>query len=310
MSLHPEQFQTGALVYNIERQELSRDTIICADEATPEKYPPHQHHFYCPDCIELGHFTRLVRIKETDKRSPRGIMTPAKFDLFKKEYQTHQCNHPVRFRELDNLAVRYDVVCLNDNEHSYAFPITIHKREAQEGIYNIKRLEKVLLACMFDEELREKQFFDVGGIRHSLSDLFNGPAAEGLSQNFTYYAAAIFRPIARPDLQHQNAYKGEITGMNDTALSCSQEIYKAVKDMVIRYGAQKSAPVLVFGRAVLNVENLKGHRPFTRFVVDDLKQVTPWAHPTSFDDMINNQAEPPPPYNLALFNPVRALRRA
>lgn len=309
MSLKAEQFQTGAVVYDISKQSLSPHGIVWACEATPKKYPPKNFQFYCPDCQELGHFTRLVRIKETNKRSPQGYVTPAKFDLYKREHQTHKCNHTVRFKELENLATRYEAVALGQ-DHSYAFPITIDRREAESGIHDVRRLEKVLYACLYDEDLRDKQFFDLRGARHSVKDLFNIMAAEGHVKNKSYYAAAIFRPLARADLRAEYAYKGEISGMNNTVLSCSTETYGAVRKMAARQGGNASAPILVFAKAVLNVENLEGRQPFTRYVVDYFKQVRPWDHPTSFDAMIKNQAEPPPPYNLALFNPPLALKRA
>jgi hypothetical protein len=290
-------YQTEAIRYSVLKQEMAG--LITADKADPEEYDPAQHHFYCPDCFALGHFTRLVRIKETARGRRWYGITPAKFDLYAKTHATHKCDHPVRTREIDELADpsrysdSYNAIPLGN--HSYAWPITITApRSKLKGIDSAERLGKVLYSCMYDPDLRQKQFFDIGSKRLPLNKIFDREATA-----VGHPRAAFFRANALPYIRKSNACNFEIIGTSDDALSCLDDrTYRSVRDQIDK---EADGAFLVFAEAITPDPVTEKGNGIKTFMIDGLNQIFSWPHHTDFNRAISDQAEPPPPYNIPLF---------
>lgn len=278
-------YQTEALVYKVIEQEFAG--TITADKAEPDLYPSNDHHFYCPDCFELGHFTRLVRIKpsmRSDFAKRTGevdTFTPAKFDLYDRTHSTHKCNHPVRFKEINGFE-RYNPEKLGDNSHAFRVSIS----SGDTCINTAKRFRKVLYADMYDEKLRQEQFFDLGNQRFSTEELFLQN-----TRDITGVRPVLLQPVARANIRLRNADRNyEIICSGDKSIECmDREVFKNVKKMTERKGGNVSAPVLVLAEPSFVHDVYLGDRMFEQFRIHSLDQITEWNYHTDFDAAIKEQ---------------------
>lgn len=325
-----------AHVYDAVRHEMAGS--IMAEKADPSHLSPDRHHFYCSDCLKgQDHFTRLKRVKEQEAYDAGVQITlPPRFVLYRKDHSTHQCDHRLRFQEIDDLAERYRAK--PHGNHSYSFlmnmsacinPVILDGVE--ESVHSAARLRKILYASMYDPDLLARQKLYLGGQYESLQKVvYDQEKREELVrqsiikswQQKEFYAAVIFKPMARRDYWHrltdefgipaQPSGQIDVKGIAMTpnvVLRFKSEFARAtVKDMVSRDGGNNSAAVLAFGRVVTDPSYVdgkikeamragKGERsPILQTVlwINTVSDVTEWNYPTSFESMIEQQEGAPP----------------
>ncbi|MCB1530287.1 MAG: hypothetical protein H6853_02125 [Rhodospirillales bacterium] len=267
---------------------------ISANRANPDDYPPGQYQFYCPDCYEdHNHFTRLVRV--APYRS-----SPAKFHLYARMNSTHQCDHPVRTRDLDLLAARYNAA--TRARHSYSFSMNMAGANFIEksvfAVHRATRLAKITYQLLYDEGLRKNQALRIQGEDISFEDAFYDDDGKGklyqaalaaARKKNPLYVAGIFRPIGlraewKRFADENNAprcipgiagkavtYKGEKLRPSSVLMCASSCVYDEVRKITDRNGKRTSSPLIVFARAALNLERLDRR-------VERLKAGSPEAH--------------------------------
>ncbi len=274
---------------------------ITAEAATPETHSPERYHFYCPHCLEVGHYNRVVRITEVHDKTRH---TPPKFDLYAKLNSTHRCQHPVRFRDIDSLARRYDAQRGEDHTYIFSFNMAGISTPRIQGIDSVSRLGKVMYAVMFDPALPDRQFLRVGHQHVSLRRLFEQKANAVPACGQSFHKAAIVTPNALPPYRYENFAQNEISGVSSYHAVDAEgkkinfrhvlsfrdtETFKDVKTMVDRRGHAQSAPVMVFAKAVLSYQSEHRDYPTMRFLIDSPGQVMSWDHPRSFREALDHQ---------------------
>lgn len=315
-----------AIPFDVDRGELLRPVL--ADQAGPDDYPPNQYQFYCPDCYEdHGHFTRLVRV------APYRA-SPAKFHLYARMNSTHQCDHPVRTRDLDLLAARYNAA--TRARHSYSFSMNMAGANFMDrsvfAVRRASRLAKITYQLLYDDGLRKNQALRIQGEDIPFEEAFYDDDGKGklyqaalaaARKQETLYIAGIFRPIGLrsewkrfadennvsrciPGMAGKTVtYKGEKLRPSSILMCASSHVYNEVRKITDRNGNMTSSPVIVFARAVLNLERLdqrverlktgssEPHAAYTGLVIESADQVALWDHPVSFKKALEQQSPGP-----------------
>jgi hypothetical protein len=301
-------FLTTAIILDTHTGQMGRS--ITAEAATPETHSPDQYHFYCPHCLEGGHYNRVVRITEVHDKTRH---TPPKFDLYAKLNSTHRCQHPVRFRDIDILAKRYDAQRGEDHTYIFSFNMAGISAPGIQGIDSVSRLGKIMYAVMFDPALPDRQFFMVSHQHVSLRRLFEQKANAVPSCGQSFHKAAIMTPNPLPRYRYENFTQNEISGVSNYHAVDAEgkkinfrhvlsfrdtETFKEVKAIVERRGTSQSAPVMVFAKAVLSYQSKHRDYPVMRFLIDTPGQVMPWDHPRSFREALDRQVVRPEALNV------------
>ena len=323
-------------VYDAIRHEMAGS--ITAEKAEPEDLSPDRYHFYCSDCLKgHDHFTRLKRVKGHEACDVGVKITlPPRFVLYRKDHSTHKCDHRLRFQEMDDLAARYEAKSQGD--HSYSFLMNMGNcvdpmvmDGVGESVHSAERLRKILYAGMYDPDLFAQQTLYLGNQHQPLREVVYDQTQreelvrQSIIKSWTqkeFYAAVIFKPMARRDYWHtltdefgipaqpagQIDVRGAVMTPNIVLRFKSEFVRTAVKDMVSRESGNSSAAVLAFGRVVTA-------RPYVDRKIKEAKRVgkaervpilqtalwinaasdvTEWNYPPSFESMIEQQEGAPP----------------
>ena len=317
----PEAYLTSAVVYH--RQSDQVVGSITAKRSPLETYDPQSHEFYCKDCLDQGHATRLVW------SSRSSVVVPERFRHYKHADATHVCTHPVRYQKIDALAARYNAQSLGN--HLYVFDAELEsevviEREDRE-VDQASRVAKTIEALIYDRGLRDGQKLRFGNRQRNFHDavydtspadklrLFQESLAAARAQR-DFYAAIIFRPIG-----HRGIWKGyedhniipgivgkevEFAGAQvkpSALLWCEDKaIYGKVRDMANRHGTRQSSALVAYGEAKLNFQaSYDRARAITRgsdvargiythFIIRSAEQVSPWDYETlTFEQAAEHQ---------------------
>lgn len=315
------QVSSGAFLQNATVYDRRAKAVlgeITAQSDTLETFDPEHHEFYCPDCLDQGYAMRIVHRPEDLTGAD---ITPSRFVHYRYDEATHICDHPVRYKRLDELAVRYNAERIGP--HSYIFDLDLrYERDNNLRVVDrASRMAKLTLALLYDPALRAKQKirFADGSVRPFEEGLYRPSPDEKIRLfNDTYRAAEarhympaaqIFRPIANRRLwkafEAQNCIPGiagrkvDYAGLKmqpSTVLWCTtKKIYWQVSQMCAHQAAGKDGAALMivgdsqfsFKRANERVAGIRAGAKLPMalhnvFKIQHDSQVVPWQHTATF----------------------------